>query len=90
MNNNDSAANRLVSTISQLGRDTVSTLCYGTVTKLTPLTVTREDGIEIPESFLALTRLCKPFGTLWEGLEMGETVMLISLNGNQRFLVERL
>jgi len=109
------SANRLINTLSGLGKDTVSGISYGIVKSTNPLIITREVGSsrnDLTSEFLVLSKLCKIMTIstaahdhktndvvsdkalqslqLWPGLSVGEQVILISFNDNQKFFVERI
>lgn len=81
----------------------MSELSYGTVTSINPLKITRETEsgrTEYTAGFLVLSRTCKELTAqtatsgeivqVWPGLSVGEKVILLSFNGNQKFFVERM
>lgn len=78
--------------MSNLSRDTVSQISYGTVTSVSPLAITQEvaeDRVPLTEGFLVLSKTCKETAA-WGALEVGEKVILLSFNGDQKFFVERI
>lgn len=162
-----SGANRLFQTMASAGKNTISEVLFGIVTKLNPLEITREgEGEEsrapLTEQFLVLSKMCREFKIktgehyhsitggdivvssegshihtvpaatsgstsaptahthsipantaleagihnhsvsdvdtsnelaellIWPGLAVGERVILLSFNDNQRYFVERL
>ena len=90
-----SGANRILDVIASLGAGaaaaSASGLSFGTVTEIEPLTIVRDgERAPITGSFLTLSVTCRPAPGLWGGLSVGEKVVLLSFDSNQRFFVERL
>ena len=90
-----SGANRILDVMASLGAgaaaQSASGLSYGTVTEVSPLTIVRDgERAPITEGFLVLSVLCRPVPNLWGGLSVGEKVVLLSFDSNQKFFVERL
>lgn len=87
-----SGANRILQTMAKVSPDTISTLSYGTVQSIDPLVIVRESesGARTPltAEFLILSKTCQSTPA-WPALDIGERVVLLSFNGNQRFFVER-
>lgn len=87
-----SGINKLVNTFASLNKDTVPSISYGTVTSTSPLSITQEiaeERVPITEGFLVLSKTCKATSA-WEALAVGEKVILLSFNGDQKFFVERI
>jgi hypothetical protein len=98
-------ANRLLSVMTSVGNDSASVIqseiYSGTVTSISPLSITYMDGeskqVTLPESLLILSSTCRTktiivSGTivqLWNNLQVGERVTLLSFNRGQRYYVDR-
>lgn len=62
---------------------------YGTVTTTSPLSVSIDNRLTIPQQFLKLSVLCRQT-SLWRGLQSGDKVIMLNdPNGKNYYVMER-
>ena len=94
------AADRLVRIMDARSKNagSISELTYGTVSSVSPLVITRDNGINLTSGFLVLSKTCRALSVqiqgvpveIWPALTVGEKVILLSFSSGQRFFVERM